>query len=78
MTRTRMPDLAILFVLTWMCLPVSSAGSQPQVGGAFPAVVLDVPKDPALKSYLGLKADGKFRIPMIATEVVIVQVFSMY
>ena len=37
-----------------------------------------MPKDPFLRSYLGLSGEGLFEISEIKAEVVIIQIFSMY
>jgi peroxiredoxin len=66
-----------IFVLVFNAQPIG-ANSTPRKGGTLPAIKLDVPKDPAHKSYLGLSGEGLFDISQIKAEVVIIQIFSMY
>ena len=54
-----------------------SAGPPP-VGGILPEWTLDVPKDGAEKSYLGLSGAGVFKIPQIRAKTVIIEILSMY
>lgn len=56
-----------------------TAPAQPPVGGTLPDFTLSAPKDSGEKSYLGLSwFGGSFRIPELKTQVVIIEVFSMY
>lgn len=51
----------------------------PVVGGVLPDFTLQAPKDSGQKSYLGLSwLGGKFTIPKIKADVVIIEIFSMY
>jgi thiol-disulfide isomerase/thioredoxin len=51
----------------------------PAVGGALPDFTLSAPKDSGEKSYLGLSWwGGKFTIPKIKADVVIIEIYSMY
>ncbi len=79
MKRIFMNQLAAvaIFVLVFNAQPIG-ANSTPRKGGTLPAIKLDVPKDPAHKSYLGLSGEGLFDISQIKAEVVIIQIFSMY
>lgn len=79
MKRIFMNQLAAvaIFVLVFNAQPVG-ANSTPRKGGTLPAIKLDVPKDPAHRSYLGLSGNGLFDISQIKAEVVIIQIFSMY
>ena len=54
-----------------------SAGPPP-VGGMLPEWTLDVPKDGAEKTYLGLSGAGVFKIPQIRAKTVIIEILSMY
>jgi hypothetical protein len=65
--------LVCLFVLG-----EARAVSPPEKGGAFPDIVLTVPKDAGERQYLGLPEHGQFKIPQIKAQVVIVEVFNMY
>lgn len=66
-----------IFVLVFNAQTVG-ANSKPRKGDTLPAIKLDVPKDPAHRSYLGLSGEGLFDISQIKAEVVIIQIFSMY
>jgi len=54
-----------------------SAGP-PLVGGILPEWTLEVPKNGAEKTYLGLSGAGVFKIPQIQAKTVIIEIFSMY
>lgn len=58
---------------------VGAAMAPPPEGGMLPEIVLPVPDDTEHRLYLGIRnGDGKFRIPEIDAEVVIIEIFSMY
>ena len=74
--------LTFLLVVT-ICLLTSSemvdADPRPPVeGGVLPDIVLTTPKSPEHQEYLGLTGKKTFKIPDIKSEVVIVEIFSMY
>ena len=46
--------------------------------GVLPEIVLSVPANQDLQKYLGLSGKKTFTIPEIKTEVVIIEIFSMY
>jgi len=79
MKRIFMNQLAAvaIFVLVFNAQSIG-ASSTPKQGGTLPATKLNVPKDPVLRSYLGLSGEGLFEISEIKAEVVIIQIFSMY
>ena len=77
--RVFLASMTILAWLIFMSLATAqAAGEPPAVGGRLPDLVLPVPQDQAEKAYLGLKTGETFRIPQIAADVVIVEIFSMY
>ena len=43
-----------------------------------PDISLFIPENPDQRSYLGLSGTGNFKIPQIKSEIVIVEIFSMY
>jgi len=47
-------------------------------GNVLPTIYLAVPEDAAARKYLGLADSGKFTIPQVKAQVVILQVFSRY
>jgi len=79
MKRIFMNQLAAvaIFVLVFNAQSLG-ASSTPKQGGTLPAMKLNVPEDPVLRSYLGLSGEGLFEISEIKAEVVIIQIFSMY
>ena len=79
MKRIFMNQLAAvaIFVLVFNAQSIG-ASSTPKQGGTLPVIKLNVPKDPVLRSYLGLSGEGLFEISEIKAEVVIIQIFSMY
>ena len=50
----------------------------PAEGGVLPEIVLSVPENSDLQKYLGVAGKKTFTIPEIKTEVVIIEIFSMY
>ena len=55
------------------------AGTKPVAkGSALPTIDHVVPEGAAASEYLGLPASGKFTIPQIKAQVVIIQVLSRY
>ena len=50
----------------------------PAVGGALPDIVLSAPENSELQLYLGVAGKKTFTIPEIKSEVVIIEIFSMY
>ncbi len=80
-----MPErVATKYVLMLLCAFIllgwsGVAFAQPPVGGTLPDFTLSAPKDGGEKSYLGLSwLNRSFRIPELKTQVVIIEVFSMY
>ena len=69
--------IVVVFVLVLNTRPLV-AKSPPKKGGVMPEINLPVPKDPTHRSYLGLSAEGLFKIPQTKAEVVIIEIFSMY
>lgn len=57
---------------------VAQDGGVPQVGEAFPDVMLPAPEDPAMRAYLGLGAEDTFSVNQVDADVVLVEIFSMY
>jgi len=52
--------------------------SPPKVGNVFPEIELLKPTNPAELQYLGLSGSGFFKVPQIKSDVVIIEIFSMY
>ena len=74
--------LIFLLVLT-ICFFVSSQMANadphsPVEGGVLPKIVLTAPESPEHQEYLGLAGKKTFKIPDIKSEIVIIEIFSMY
>ena len=69
--------LWILFMIALMS-PVATLAQALQRGAQLPSIVLPVPKSAEEKAYLGLSGSGTFKIPQIRSDVVIIEIFSMY
>jgi len=70
---------AIMIGFLVMLFPLGTfAASAPAVGGLLPDFELSVPKDSADRAYLKLSRGGSFKIPQIETQVVIIEIYSMY
>ncbi len=65
----------VIFALTAVCW---AEVSPPQVGSAFPDIELSTPANPAELKYLGLSGSGFFKVNQIKSDVVIIEIFSMY
>ena len=50
----------------------------PAEGGTLPDIVLSAPENSELQQYLGVAGKKTFTIPEIKSEVVIIEIFSMY
>ena len=61
-----------------MIFPAQAADAPPAVGATLPPIKLAVPDDAKAKGYLGLSGSGKFTVPQIDAEVVIIEIFNMY
>jgi len=67
--------MAILFALG----TAAAETAPPPEGGTLPEFALPVPENTEHRMYLGIRnGDAVFRIPEIAAEIVIVEIFSMY
>lgn len=50
----------------------------PGVGQVFPPIALEVPKDPAMRTYLGIGDAQTFTVDQVDADIVVVEIFSMY
>ena len=69
--------LTAMFILA-AAIPSLSADQPPQVGSVLPAMTLVKPADSRDLQYLGLSGSGTFTLDDIRTQVLIIQIFSMY
>ena len=75
------PRILLLFILVLFALvhyPVFAASKPPAQGTVLPQFQLEVDEDSEAKGYLGLSGSGKFSIPEIKAQVVVIQLFSRY
>ena len=75
------PLIFLLFILVLFGLvyyPVDAASKPPAKGTVLPQFQLEVDEDFEAKGYLGLSGSGKFTIPEIKAQVVVIQLFSRY
>jgi len=56
----------------------SKAIGPPEEGGVLPDVKLTLSDPAAHQQYLGVGAEGSFKIPQVRAELVILEIFSMY
>jgi hypothetical protein len=75
--------ILFLFLIFLACLTLiryqALAATKPVAkGSVLPTIYLGLPEDAAAREYLGLAASGKFTIPQIKAQVVIIQVLSRY
>ena len=76
--KKRLIELGLIVLWVLGACFTGMAASPPSKGGALPAILLPIPKNPAEKEYLGLSGQAMFKIPQIKTKVVLIEIFSMY
>jgi peroxiredoxin len=67
-----------IICLLFFVLPAHAAERTPLKGESFPDISLQVPEKTSEKEYLGLTGKGSFQISRIKTDIVILEIFSMY
>jgi thiol-disulfide isomerase/thioredoxin len=66
-------------MILFLASAISAAeNSPPKVGSAFPEIELLKPNNPDHLKYLGLSGSGFFKVQQVKSDVVIVEIFSMY
>jgi peroxiredoxin len=70
--------LLVIMIGLGSLTPLLAAGAPPAKGDSLPAITLPFPKSSEEKTYLGIAGEGTFKIPQIKTQVVILEIFSMY
>jgi thiol-disulfide isomerase/thioredoxin len=68
----------VFFAATALTLTAAAGETGPPSGHPLPAIELDVPASAEQRQYLGLDQGERFRVGDIQSEVVIVEIFSMY
>lgn len=77
--KSLITSLLAVAILAGIALAAALAAVQPPAKGeTLPAINLPVPKNPSLRDYLGLSQRDTFKIPQIRSDVVIIEIFSMY
>lgn len=66
----------VLFLIS--ALPAAAGDQAPRTGQPLPVIELGVPASAEQRQYLGLPAGERFQIGDIRSEVVIIEIFSMY
>jgi len=75
--RKRSLTFFTLLIISFI-VPTVAHASPPAEGETLPNIVLPVPQDDQQHQYLGVTATDVFKIPQIKSEVVIIEIFSMY
>jgi len=65
-------------MLFWATAIGAAENSPPKVGSVFPEIELLKPSNPAELKYLGLSGSGFFKVQQVKSDVVIIEIFSMY
>jgi hypothetical protein len=71
----------IASLAVWFIMVTGAVGGDsmpPPEGGVLPKIVLTAPESPEHQEYLGLAGKKTFKIPDIKSEIVIIEIFSMY
>ncbi len=71
----------IAAISVWFIMVTAALGTEsmpPPEGGVLPEIILNVPENPEHREYLGLTDKKTFKIPEIKSEIVIIEIFSMY
>jgi thiol-disulfide isomerase/thioredoxin len=67
-----------LLIVFFALVPVRADVSQLEPRQLWPAVSLQLPSDPVLRHYLGVKEGETFTVDDMASDVVVVEIFNMY
>jgi len=78
MKKTIISITTMIFLFSFFVAGALAASEPPKEGSMLPDIKLQIPKSQEEKNYLGLKGDGSFTIPKIKSNVVIIEIFSMY
>jgi peroxiredoxin len=71
--------LSVFLMMLFSASAIGAAeNSPPTVGSVFPEIELLKPSNPDHLKYLGLSGSGFFKINQIKTDIVIIEIFSMY
>ena len=71
--------LSVLLMMLILATAIgASENSPPKLGSVFPDIELLKPNNPDHLKYLGLSGSGFFKVQHVKSDVVIVEIFSMY
>jgi len=72
--------ILIGLIISFYCFPFSLQATDrtPAKGEPFPAITLQKPGNTAELDYLGLKGKGSFQLAQIKTDLLIIEIYSMY
>ena len=77
--KRKISGFAVVMIMLFMATAIGAAeNSPPKVGSVFPEIELLKPNNPDYLKYLGLSGSGIFKINQIKTDIVIIEIFSMY
>lgn len=75
--RKCVPTYYFLLVI-FSIIPSVVHANPPVEGDTLPDIVLPVPQNPQQQKYLGVTDKTEFKVPQIKSEIVIIEIFSMY
>jgi peroxiredoxin len=79
MMKRKILCLSVFLMMLFLATAIGAAeNSPPKVGSVFPEIQLLKPNNPDYLKYLGLSGSGIFKINQIKTDIVIIEIFSMY
>ena len=77
--KRKISGLVVVMLALFMATAICAAeNSPPKVGGVLPDIELLKPSNPAELKYLGLSGSGFFKVQQVKSDVVIIEIFSMY
>jgi peroxiredoxin len=77
--KRKISSLVVVMLALFMATAIDAAeNSPPKVGGVLPDIELLKPSNPAELKYLGLSGSGFFKVQQVKSDVVIIEIFSMY
>jgi hypothetical protein len=70
--------LIFLIIVPMAGSRLGAATDPPPEGGVLPQLDLPVPEEAQARTYLGLSGPGKFNVPQVKAQLVIIEIFSMH
>lgn len=81
MSKPRFTGIIVIFMIIILGCSNHLVAADKQilaVGSQLPEIGLATPQEPALRSYLGLKNQENFSLGEIKSEILVIEIFSMY